>query len=186
MIKFSRKNNVFPEFSNFYECPVWYDGFTYGNAEAAFQAQKTMDISIRKTFTDMPAWKAKKAGRGVHIRYDWESRKLNIMRAIVLKKFEQNKELGDLLVSTGHELLIELTDWHDNTWGICECERCSRKLASNYLGLCLMYTRGIISGDDTVEFDVNSTHIELRICEEWDAIVYNREWLKVLDYVYRN
>ena len=30
--------------SNFYQCTVTYDGITYGSSEAAFQAQKTLDI----------------------------------------------------------------------------------------------------------------------------------------------
>lgn len=37
-IFFSRKLNVYPEFSNFHNAPVKLDEFTYKNNEAAFQS----------------------------------------------------------------------------------------------------------------------------------------------------
>ena len=39
--------------SNFYEAPVTYDGLTYQNNEAAFQAQKCADPKERDAFTAM-------------------------------------------------------------------------------------------------------------------------------------
>ena len=39
--------------SNFYECPVEYNGIVYGNNEAAFQAQKTMDKNLRYQFSTL-------------------------------------------------------------------------------------------------------------------------------------
>ncbi len=51
--------------SNFYEAPVLYDGITYQNNEAAFQAQKTLDMEKRKEFASLSPNLAKRAGRRV-------------------------------------------------------------------------------------------------------------------------
>ena len=46
-----RNDNYF--LSNFYECPVTYDGLTYRNNEAAFQAQKCINPKDREQFTTL-------------------------------------------------------------------------------------------------------------------------------------
>lgn len=43
MNKIDSFRNEFLYLSNFYEAPVAYNGLTYQNNEAAFQAQKTLD-----------------------------------------------------------------------------------------------------------------------------------------------
>ncbi|MDI3411831.1 hypothetical protein QKW52_22665 [Bacillus sonorensis] len=40
--------------SNFYSAPVMYQGITYQNNEAAFQAMKVTDKSIHLEFSDLP------------------------------------------------------------------------------------------------------------------------------------
>ena len=79
---FSNKITVFTQFfrgkyaylSNFYEAPVEYDGLVYQNSEAAFQAQKCIDRKDREMFTRLNPSEAKKAGRKVQLRKDWEER----------------------------------------------------------------------------------------------------------------
>lgn len=51
--------------SNFYSCPVTYNGESYLNSEAAFQAQKTQDPEIRHAMATMSAGQAKKFGRSL-------------------------------------------------------------------------------------------------------------------------
>lgn len=51
--------------SNFYQVPVTYEGITYDSSECAFQAQKSLDNEVRKTFQHMTQAVAKKAGRCV-------------------------------------------------------------------------------------------------------------------------
>lgn len=63
-IKFSRKNSMYGCFSNFFKSPVTFDGLTYKNSEAAWQAQKTLDTKQREVFTKLEGSYAKKAGRG--------------------------------------------------------------------------------------------------------------------------
>ena len=79
--------------SNFFPAPVIYGGLTYQNNEAAFQAQKTQDQNLRITFTSLAPSDAKRRGRHVQLRKDWESVKDGIMEEIVRAKFTQNQEL---------------------------------------------------------------------------------------------
>ena len=80
--------------SNFYTAPVTFDGLTYESNEAAFQAQKTLDLSERKRFAYMNPSEAKRAGRHVALRPDWEEVKNAYMLAICREKFIQNNGLN--------------------------------------------------------------------------------------------
>lgn len=155
MIRFGRKSGICPEFSNFWSCPVTYEGLTYRNSEAAFQAQKTRDEDKKTKFIGVSGGQAKKLGRDVLLRFDWEAVKFGIMCDIVYQKFSQNDSLKRKLLSTGNEYIMENTSyWHDNTWGCCSCDRCSRKVSTNWLGLALMFTRSKLRGDDTCIVEV--------------------------------
>lgn len=137
-IKFSKNNYL----SNFYPCNVKFDGVVYKSSEAAWQAQKTLDLEQRKKFCNCSASEAKKLGRRVKLRSDWEDIKYKLMVDVCYAKFSQNKELEDKLKSTGTELLIEnTTGWHDNIWGNCECSKCTNKIGKNLLGKALMLVR---------------------------------------------
>ena len=103
--------------SNFYEVPVTYEKITYQNNEAAFQAQKTLDVNKRKDFAFLDPAAAKKYGRKVYLRSDWEEVKFNIMYEICKAKFTQNPELAQKLLATGEEELVEGNDWGDTIWG---------------------------------------------------------------------
>ncbi|TDH75044.1 NADAR family protein, partial [Acinetobacter baumannii] len=77
--------------SNFYNSPVTYEGITCQNNEAAFQAMKVTTDEIRKQFADLPPNLAKRKGRNVQLRNDWEEVKEQYMYEIVLAKFKQNR-----------------------------------------------------------------------------------------------
>lgn len=84
--------------SNFYQCPVVYEGITYGSSEAAFQAQKTLDINKRKYISTLNPSKSKREGRRlIDLRPDWDEVKDHIMYKIVMAKFVQNPKLGKSL-----------------------------------------------------------------------------------------
>ena len=68
--------------SNFYDNPVTYNGLTYLNNEAAFQAQKTLDEDIRKEFITLPPNLAKRKGRKIALRPDWEEVKETVMMEV--------------------------------------------------------------------------------------------------------
>ena len=100
--------------SNFYGADVTYKGITYHNNEAAFQAQK--DVSRAQEFATLTnPVVAKRNGRKVHLRPDWEEVKVGIMEEIVRCKFTQHPELRKKLLDTGDRLLLE--GGKDNFWG---------------------------------------------------------------------
>jgi len=65
--------------SNFWPCDVLYEGVTYLAVETAFQAAKSMDLTIRQQFGHLPPGEAKRRGRRIELRPDWEDVKLEIM-----------------------------------------------------------------------------------------------------------
>ena len=79
------------------------------NAESAFQAMKRPEMALQ--FILLTPSEAKKLGRTVPIRKDWEQVKEKIMYEICLAKFTQNPELKQLLLETGDSILIEGNTW---------------------------------------------------------------------------
>lgn len=126
--------------SNFYIHNVTYEGLTYESTEAAFQAAKTLDIEEKKQFTRLTPSGAKKMGRKITLRSDWEQVKDQVMLDILRIKFN-NPELRSMLLSTGDAQLIEGNYWHDNYWGNCVCDKCRDKIGKNTLGKLLMQVR---------------------------------------------
>ncbi len=123
--------------SNFYCVPITYNGLTYHNSEAAFQAQKVLDDEDKLLFTTASARQAKSLGRMVNLRRDWEFVKVNLMLEITRAKFEQNSDLAEKLLATGNAMLVEGNSWNDTFWGV---DSKSGK-GENYLGKILMCVR---------------------------------------------
>lgn len=121
--------------SNFTPCKVTYNGRTYRTVEHAFQAAKSLDEMEQKIFLFVsdPA-EAKRWGRQVHLRPDWEQVKDNIMKDLLKQKFSQEPFKSQLL-ATGNIKLVEGNTWNDTYWGICK----GRGL--NMLGTLLMEVR---------------------------------------------
>lgn len=129
--------------SNFYECPVEYEGLTYGSSEAAYQAAKTYDEDLREQFTHMSPREAKKVGKsGIDIRSDWDEDRFWVMHAIVTNKFRQNEHLKQKLLETGDKYLEETNWWGDTYWGVC------KGIGENQLGAVLMMVRDEIRNQD--------------------------------------
>ena len=103
--------------SNFYSSPVYYRGMTFRNAEAAFHSQK--DPSRASEFTRLNPSEAKRLGRRVRLRRDWEEVKDSIMFEIVLAKFGGSQSLADALLATGDEKIVEGNTWGGRYWGVC-------------------------------------------------------------------
>lgn len=121
--------------SNFYICNVKIDGVIYTSAEAAFQAQKCVNPEEKKRFIDMTPNQAKKYGKTVKLRPDWEDVKISIMKEIVSQKFLQNPTLLEKLMSTDNRLIVEGNAWRDTFWGV------SHGKGKNNLGKILMEVR---------------------------------------------
>ena len=127
--------------SNFYHSPFIHDGIAYPTNEHFFQAMKTIDITERKAIAaaETPGL-AKRMGRTVKLRSDWEKIKVDIMLLGLRLKFK-DPDLAAKLIATGDEELVEGNWWHDNTWGNCHCPKCSRVGGRNLLGMLLIELR---------------------------------------------
>jgi ribA/ribD-fused uncharacterized protein len=123
--------------SNFFPAEVTYNGLTYQNNEAAFQAQKTYSKEERIEFTTLEPKDAKRRGRRVRLRRDWEQVKDRIMEEIVRAKFSQNEELKEQLLATGEAQLVEGNRWNDRYWGV----DIRSGVGENHLGKILMKVR---------------------------------------------
>lgn len=121
--------------SNFY---VELDGKT---AEHRFQAAKADNLADYLHVLNAPTpTEAKRRGRKISMRADWERRKVRELRAILWVKF-QNPQLRAWLLDTGGQDLIEGNVWHDNYWGDCLCKACEDIPGQNWLGYILMRLR---------------------------------------------
>ena len=123
--------------SNFFPAEITYEGLTYQNNEAAFQAQKTLSPEEKAAFSDLDPRTAKRRGRHVRLRTDWEEVKDGIMEDIVRAKFIQNPKLREQLLSTGSADLIEGNTWNDRYWGVDVRSGAGK----NHLGKILMKVR---------------------------------------------
>ena len=121
--------------SNFYMAPVVYEGLHFTNNEAAFQAQKCINPAGRKSFESLNPSEAKKKGRHVTLRPDWETVKFDVMKGIVFAKFTQNADLREKLLATGDAYLEEGNTWGDRVWGTVN------GAGRNNLGIILMEVR---------------------------------------------
>lgn len=124
--------------SNFFPCRIPFCGRIYTNAEAAFQSMKSASVSDRAMFAEGGLFSepkdAKRRGRSVPIRPDWEVVKDGIMLHIIRAKF-QDATLRDALLATGDAKLVEGNTWNDTYWGVC------RGIGHNKLGKILMQVR---------------------------------------------
>jgi len=121
--------------SNFQRCPLVYDGIFYPSAEHAYVASKTLDLKEREQIALIPSpGKAKEYGKTIIVRPDWDQVKYGIMKEIVRIKFHHT-ELREMLLATGDEEIVELNDWGDTIWGICN------GIGENWLGKILMEIR---------------------------------------------
>lgn len=134
-------DNEFTFCSNFAACEIEYNGHKYKTTEHAFQAAKADNEEERQWVADAATpGEAKRRGRQVHLRKDWEVVKDQIMLDIIRIKF-QNPDMRWRLVKSRDWILCENNYWHDNYWGNCTCERCQDIFGQNRLGNILMQVR---------------------------------------------
>ena len=99
--------------SNFYSCPVEYDGLTYQNTEAAFQAAKCVDLKRKRKICWSVSQSSKKIGKKGKPQRRLEAVKIDVMRDVLKSKFSPNPELREKLIATGDVELIEGNHWND-------------------------------------------------------------------------
>lgn len=130
--------------SNFYWHEIEFEGIKYPTNEHFFQAMKTLDEDERLEISRcLTPGRAKRMGRRVALRPDWESVKEDVMFEALCLKFA-DEQLADWLLETGDSILVEGTTWHDNEWGNCSCPKCAHIEGKNKLGKLLMKVRDMI------------------------------------------
>lgn len=121
--------------SNFHPCTVTWDG-PYPSVEHAYQAAKSLVKAERDRVRACPTpADAKRAGRTLTIRPDWDAVKLRVMAHLLRQKFAPGSALAARLLATGDAELVEGNGWGDTYWGVCD------GVGQNHLGLMLMQIR---------------------------------------------
>lgn len=121
--------------SNFYPAPLVWEGRSWPTAEHAYQAAKCSRADQARMILEAPSpGAAKRLGRKIELRADWDEVKESVMLSIVRAKLE-NAHLRRLLIATGDAELIEGNYWGDRFWGVCRGE------GENRLGKILMKVR---------------------------------------------
>ena len=122
--------------SNYHICDVQYEGDIFPSSENAFQAAKALWCD-RSLFFKCSPNEAKAFGKQVKIPdiHGWDSRKLSVMKTILLDKFTRNLDLKEMLLETKGKYLEETNWWGDKFWGVCN------NTGQNQLGQLLMAIR---------------------------------------------
>jgi len=122
--------------SNFWPCDVIVDDTIWSSAEHAYQAAKTLVVAEKEEIrVARVASAAKRLGKRVTLRLDWETNKVSVMLVVLQAKFSIGSRLARLLVDTGDEQLVEINHWYDTFWGVCKGK------GENHLGRLLMQVR---------------------------------------------
>lgn len=112
------------------------DSITYKSSEHYYMSEKTIDDRIKKSIMDATtAGSAKRIGKTLKLRNDWEEKYKNqsMLRGLTAKFYIP--EMRDKLLSTGDFYLEETNHWNDVYWGVCD------GVGKNMLGRILMYIR---------------------------------------------
>lgn len=118
---------------------VW-QGIFWPTSEHAYVGAKTLDNKVRLHVAKdikSPA-DAKRYGRMIDLRPDWDEVKVDLMYEVVYEKFRQNPPLKEKLLATGDAILEEGNMWRDTFWGICPPNSGNGR---NELGKILMAVR---------------------------------------------
>ncbi len=137
--------------SNFYPVKIEHKGIVYPSVEHFYVAMKVTEMQLIDgvyytaiDFRELIAkikdpGDAKKFGRRVKLRKNWDEVKFEFMEWALCEKFK-NELLARMLLETGDKMLVEGNWWHDNIWGSCTCAKCKNN-GENNLGKLLMKIR---------------------------------------------
>lgn len=134
--------------SNFWYCSVLLDGEKYRSVEHAYAAAKTLDPEQRKQIrtTALTPGDAKRLGRKVTLREDWDKVKDDVMLNLVAQKFSGDEVLVNKLIATDPAELQEGNYWGDVYWGV----DLKTGKGQNKLGKILMKVRDYLLGKGTL------------------------------------
>lgn len=120
----------------------------FPTVEHAYQAVKATSLGVflqatglsLEEYCQRTPGQAKRIGKAVSLRPDWEDIKVEVMRRLLRQKFAPGTKLWQKLLDTGDVLLVEGNTWHDRFWGVCQCSKHLGE-GQNVLGVLLMEIR---------------------------------------------
>jgi ribA/ribD-fused uncharacterized protein len=142
-ICFYRACGPYGYLSNLYPAPVIFEGRSFRCSEEAYQFGKPNKKEVAEWLVSAP--KPHLCAMAAHgllvfdIVEDWNIKKVDRMKRVLLAKFDQNPTLAGYLLSTGSKILIEESKT-DAFWGIGK-----KGNGQNMLGKLLMEIREEIS-----------------------------------------
>lgn len=130
--------------SNFSYIGIIVNGKFWKTAEHLYQAMKAKD-GLESSWAEVirvcpSAVAAKRRGKTIPLREDWDVVKVATMREILELKFQKSLPHRTYLLNYDEEI-IEYNYWHDNFWGQCTCFKCRNIPGKNWLGALLMEIR---------------------------------------------
>tara|TARA_Y100000310_G_scaffold94631_1_gene92389 strand:- start:3790 stop:4212 length:423 start_codon:yes stop_codon:yes gene_type:complete len=127
--------------SNFWVHPITIDGKVYGSTGHYYQAMKaTTEQAHENVRTSKTPGAAKRMGKLITSRTDWDRVKEDVMLAALRAKFVPGTDLAERLLATGDKQLVEGNHWGDEYWGVCKGKGLNR------LGHLLMLVRSELRG----------------------------------------
>jgi ribA/ribD-fused uncharacterized protein len=150
---------------------VRFEGREYPSTEHAYQAAKTLDEVERTNIRLRPdPADAKKYGRRLTVREDWEDVKLQVMEELLYEKFTRHSSFRRRLFTTFPHKLVEGNWWEDTFWGVCNGK------GLNHLGRLLMEVRETLLEGELrrlgLEPSVIESFVSQSIREENDAELF--------------
>lgn len=131
--------------SNFYPSPLEIrlgdETFAMPSVENAYQAAKIRPqdpdrIRLTRSFVSLTAGEAKRKGKSLKLREDWDQIRITVMHLLLRQKFSL-PNLRALLLLTGDRMLVEGNSWGDRFWGV----DLTTNVGENHLGKLLMKVR---------------------------------------------
>ena len=113
----------------------WLSNFI-GGVEQKYQAAKCKHEEDAQKILRMKPGEAKRAGRKVEMRENWEEIKLTVMEDLLRSKFN-SEPFRTNLIKTGNMEIIEGNTWGDKFWGV----DLQSGIGENHLGKLIMKIR---------------------------------------------
>lgn len=167
--------------SNFYRRKILWKGHWFPTSEHAYHSEKsnseeyktqlmtqdeinkwnsTHDIKLKKELTTFEA-KAfgsleRLAELGI-VDPDWFDKSIDVMDEISMYKYTQNKDIRQMLIDTGSEILVEGNNWGDIFWGCIKSTDGTMNfkgqpiwVGQNHLGKSLMRVRSRLISEEEI------------------------------------
>lgn len=141
--------------SNFWFCNIRFEGVLYPSTEHAFQAAKTLSTAHRKSIAQAcSAADAKRLGRRVSLRPDWDQVRTAVMLEINRQKYSQQILRRALLATQSRPIFEVTTRWNDQIWGVVQLPG-GDYIGANRLGRILTCLRAeiLMAQDDEGGWD---------------------------------